>query len=89
MKKLAGILAVIMMLAIVIMPTGVTAFAVDDDPEKMADKFPVSENEVIKFDFNDEGYDPELEGWCVIGGKWVVEDGCLKQTRDFTGWTAI
>ncbi|MBR2968877.1 MAG: DUF1080 domain-containing protein [Clostridia bacterium] len=86
MKRLASILATIIMLAALIVPTGVTAFAADDDPEKQADKFPVSENEIIKFDFNDDGYDPELEGWCVLGGKWVVEDGSLKQTRNFTGW---
>ena len=86
MKKLASILATIIMLVACIAPTGIIAFAVDDDPEKQADKFPVSENEEIKFDFNDDGYDPELEGWCVLGGKWVVEDGCLKQTRNFTGW---
>ena len=69
MKKLASILATIIMLVACIAPTGIIAFAVDDDPEKQADKFPVSENEEIKFDFNDDGYDPELEGWCVLGGK--------------------
>lgn len=86
MKRIAGIIAAVMMFAASLSPVTLTAYAVDDDPEKQAQNFEVSENEIIQFDFNDENYDPEEDGWYMIGGKWEIEDGCLKQVRDFTGW---
>ena len=85
-KKIASIVAALAVLAASFSPVMISARAVDDNPDRQADKFEVSNNEVIKFDFNDEDYDPEEDGWHIIGGKWEVEDGCLKQVRDFTGW---
>ena len=60
--------------------------AVDYNELRRADKISLSENEIICFDFDDEDYDPEDDDWYVLGGKWVIEDGCLKQVRNFTGY---
>lgn len=86
MRRTIGFITILLIALFLVSPVNISAYAVDDDPDKQAQNFEVSNNEIIKFDFNDENYDPEEDGWCVIGGKWEVEDGCLKQTRDFTGW---
>lgn len=85
-KKIASIMAAIAVFAGALSPVTLTARAADDNPDRQAHNFEVSNNEVIKFEFNAEDYDPEEDGWYVLGGKWEVEDGCLKQVRDFTGW---
>lgn len=71
---------------IILLFLSTVAFAVDYNEARRADKFDVSDNEVIKFDFDDEDYDPEEDDWFILGGKWEVEDGCLKQKRNFTGY---
>lgn len=85
-KKIVSLVAALALLAGSLSPITLTARAVEDNPDRQADKFEVSNNEVIKFDFNDEDYDLEEDGWYILGGKWEVEDGCLKQVRNFTGW---
>lgn len=85
-KKIVSLVAALALLAGSLSPLTLTARAVEDNPDRQADKFEVSNNEVIKFDFNDEDYDLEEDGWYILGGKWEVEDGCLKQVRNFTGW---
>ena len=85
-KKIVSLVAALALLVGSLSPITLTARAVEDNPDRQADKFEVSNNEVIKFDFNDEDYDLEEDGWYILGGKWEVEDGCLKQVRNFTGW---
>ena len=85
-KKILSMIAAISILFGSFSPVMLKANAADDNPDRQAQNFEVSNNEVIKFDFNDEDYDPEEDGWYMLGGKWEVEDGCLKQVRDFTGW---
>lgn len=65
---------------------GLCAEAVDYNEARRADKFEVSDNEAILFEFDDEDYEPDEEGWFILGGKWEAEDGCLEQKRDFTGY---